>query len=158
MGKIVTLPELRRTREACRQSGQKVVFTNGCFDILHKGHIEYLTKAKALGEILVVGINTDDSTRRIKGKKRPIVEQNDRAAIVANLLPVDYVCLFDEDTPDALIRAIVPDVLVKGADWKVNDIVGKDVVEQAGGVVSTIQLTPGLSTSQIIDRIRERYC
>lgn len=158
MGKVVTLEELRSIREEFKQTKKKVVFTNGCFDILHKGHVEYLTKAKLLGDVLTVGINTDRSTRRIKGEKRPIVSETERAFIVAGLSSVDYVCLFDEDTPFEIIRAIVPDVLVKGADWDIGNIVGKDIVEQAGGMVKAIDLTPGMSTSNVIDRIRRLYC
>jgi len=157
MGEIVSVQELQSIRRHDRNIGKKVVFTNGCFDILHKGHVEYLTKAKALGDVLVVGINTDSSMRRIKGEKRPIISENERAYIVASLSPVDYVCLFDEETPRELIRALVPDVLVKGADWDLNGIVGKDTVEQSGGTVATIELTAGLSTSNIIARILELY-
>jgi rfaE bifunctional protein nucleotidyltransferase chain/domain len=157
MGKVVGIHELTTIRETLRQQKKKVVFTNGCFDILHRGHVEYLTKAKALGDVLMVGVNTDDSTRRIKGTQRPIVEQDDRAFLVANLSPVDYVCLFAEDTPLELIKALLPDVLVKGADWNVNDIVGKDIVERTGGTIRTIDYVPNRSTTSLIDRILERF-
>ena len=136
----------------------KLVFTNGCFDILHSGHVEYLEKAKTLGDVLVVGVNSDGSTRRIKGDKRPIVPANERAYIISRLAAVDFVCVFEEDTPEELIRSIVPDILVKGADWKVGDIVGRDIVEAAGGRVATIELTEGLSTTNLISRIRSLYC
>ena len=136
----------------------KLVFTNGCFDILHRGHVEYLEKAKTLGDVLVVGVNSDGSTRRIKGDKRPIVPANERAYIISRLAAVDFVCVFEEDTPEELIRSIVPDILVKGADWKVGDIVGRDIVEAAGGRVATIELTEGLSTTNLISRIRSLYC
>ena len=157
MGKVLNIPELKSFRKALREQKKKVVFTNGVFDIIHRGHIEYLSKAKNLGDVLIVGINTDASVRRIKGDKRPIVSESDRAFVVANLSPVDYVCLFDEDTPLNLISAIVPDILVKGADWKVDDIVGKEVVEKAGGKVITIDFIPDRSTTSIIDRVLERF-
>ena len=134
-----------------------VVFTNGVFDILHRGHVEYLLKARALGDRLVVGLNADASVRRIKGDKRPVVAEGDRAFILANLVPVDYVCLFGEDTPLELITRIVPDVLVKGADYRIEDIVGREVVERAGGRVSTIEFVPDRSSSGIIERILERF-
>jgi rfaE bifunctional protein nucleotidyltransferase chain/domain len=156
-GAVVELNEMKRIRESLHRQKKKIVFTNGCFDIIHRGHIEYLLKAKALGDVLVVGLNTDESVRRIKGEGRPIVTQDDRAFVLANLLPVDYVCPFAEDTPLSLITAIVPDILVKGADWKIDDIVGKDVVELAGGKVETIDFVPNRSTSGIIERILERF-
>ncbi len=157
MGKIVNSQEISYIRQHLRHDKKRVVFTNGCFDIIHRGHIDYLAKAKSLGDVLIVGVNTDASVRRIKGEQRPIVEEDDRAFIVAHLSPVDFVCLFDEDTPLQLITRIVPDVLVKGADWDVGKIVGKDIVEQAGGTVETISFVPNQSTSNIIQRIVERY-
>lgn len=157
MGIVLALNELKTKRTQFREKRASVVFTNGCFDIVHRGHIEYLLRAKALGDVLIVGINTDDSVRRIKGEKRPIVPASDRAFVVANLSPVDFVCTFGEDTPFRLIEEIVPDILVKGADWKVDDIVGKDVVEAAGGRVETIEFIPNRSTSNIIERILERF-
>ncbi len=157
MGLVIPLETLRARREELRKQRKKVVFTNGCFDIIHRGHIEYLSRSKALGDVLIVGVNSDDSVRRIKGPKRPIVGEGDRAFIVANLAPVDYVCLFSEDTPLELISALVPDVLVKGADWKIDEIVGRDVVERAGGTVATIEFLPNRSTSGLISRIVERF-
>jgi len=156
MGQVVSADELAHARQRWREERRTVVFTNGCFDIVHRGHIEYLTKAKALGDILIVGVNSDESVRRIKGNGRPIVPQEDRAFIVANLAPVDYVCIFTEDTPLNIITHLLPDVLVKGADWKVDDVVGKDVVEQHGGRVVTIEFTPNQSTTRIIQRILNR--
>ncbi len=153
MGKVVSRSELVSMRVQLRNEGKKVVFTNGCFDILHRGHIDYLTKAKALGDVLIVGVNADDSVRRLKGDARPIVEQEDRAAVLAALAAVDYVCLFEEDTPAELIRAIVPDILVKGGDWGVDQIVGRDVVEEVGGTVRTIEFLPNRSTTKIIEKI-----
>ena len=157
MGRVVTVDELCGIRERLRVERKDVVFTNGCFDILHRGHIEYLSKAKAMGDVLIVGINSDPSVRRIKGSRRPLVCEEDRAFIVANLVPVDYVCTFEEDTPAGLIGKLHPDVLVKGADWNIDEIVGKDVVERAGGRVETIEFTPNRSTSSIIERILERF-
>jgi D-beta-D-heptose 7-phosphate kinase/D-beta-D-heptose 1-phosphate adenosyltransferase len=155
MGTIVTRAELSQIREKLKREGRKVVFTNGCFDIVHRGHVEYLTKAKALGDVLFVGMNTDASVRRLKGMSRPIVCQDDRALVLAAFRVVDYVCLFDEDTPHELIKAIVPDVLVKGSDWKIDSIVGKDIVEAAGGTVQTIDFVTNRSTTDIIKKIAD---
>lgn len=157
MGRIVNLEELKSIGSRLRNDKKKIVFTNGVFDILHRGHAEYLLAAKALGDILVVGINSDESVKRLKGKERPIVGEQDRAFLVANLSSVDFVCLFSDDTPYNLISAVVPDILVKGADWSTDDIVGKDIVENAGGTVKAITLTPGRSTTSIINRIIERF-
>jgi len=157
MGRIVSTGEMVRIRRRLRKNRKRVVFTNGTFDIIHRGHVEYLQKAKRLGDVLIVGLNTDASIRRIKGKKRPINRNADRAAVMAALVPVDYVCFFREDTPERLIESIVPDVLVKGADWKVDRIVGKDIVERNGGRVRTIRLTPGKSTTGIISRVLDSY-
>ena len=153
MGKLVSQTVLRAICQRLRRRGRTVVFTNGTFDIIHRGHVEYLTKARALGDVLVVGLNTDASIRRIKGKGRPVNPNHDRAAVLAGLAAVDYVCFFGENTPERLIRSLVPDVLVKGADWKEGEIVGGDVVRAHGGVVRRIRLTPGRSTTSIIHRI-----
>ncbi|MGD1044879.1 MAG: D-glycero-beta-D-manno-heptose 1-phosphate adenylyltransferase [Bacteroidota bacterium] len=153
MGDVVTRADLVQIREKLKREGKEVVFTNGCFDIVHRGHIEYLTKAKALGDVLLVGINTDASVRRLKGTTRPIVCQDDRALVLAAFRMVDYVCLFDEDTPYELIKTVVPDVLVKGSDWTIDAIVGKDIVEAAGGTVQTIDFLPNRSTTDIIKKI-----
>ena len=153
MSVVVTRAELVQMREKFRHEGKKVVFTNGCFDIVHRGHVDYLTKAKALGDVLLVGMNTDASVRRLKGAARPIVCQDDRAFVLGAFRVVDYVCLFDEDTPYELIKAIVPDVLVKGSDWKIDSIVGKDIVEAAGGSVQMIDFVPNHSTTDIIKKI-----
>ena len=153
MGKVVSLAELLRLRQQWKFFRTKVVFTNGCFDIVHRGHTDYLEKAKSLGDILIVGLNDDGSVQRLKGPHRPIVEADDRAHVLASLKSVDYVCLFSEDTPYDLIRAIVPDILVKGADWSIDNVVGKDVVEAAGGSVQTIDFLPNRSTSRIIESI-----
>lgn len=155
MGKVVSRTELVKIRQELRRSGKRVVFTNGCFDILHRGHIDYLTKAKALGDVLIVGVNADDTVRLLKGPGRPIVPEEDRAVILAALAVVDYVSVFPEETPSELIRALVPDILVKGADWPADEIVGREVVEAAGGSVQTIEYLPDRSTSGIIQKIAQ---
>jgi D-beta-D-heptose 7-phosphate kinase/D-beta-D-heptose 1-phosphate adenosyltransferase len=157
MGSILDIEKLVRKRRALERAGKKVVFTNGTFDILHRGHVEYLQAARALGDILIVGLNTDASIRRIKGKKRPINLNRDRAAVLAALGCVDFVCFFGDNTPQRLIARLVPDVLVKGADWKAVDIVGKDIVEAHGGVVRRIRLTAGRSTTNVIQRVLNKY-
>jgi rfaE bifunctional protein nucleotidyltransferase chain/domain len=153
MGHVVSLDRLSRIRRACARQRKIVVFTNGTFDILHRGHVEYLAAAKALGDVLIVGLNSDGSIRRIKGGGRPINREADRVKVLAALAAVDYICVFREDTPARMIERLVPDILVKGADWKKVAIVGREVVEQHGGVVKTIRLTPGRSTTAIIRRI-----
>ncbi len=153
MGKVATLKELLRIRKDLKNSRKKVVFTNGCFDILHRGHVEYLANAKALGDVLIVGVNSDASVKRIKGDGRPIVDVEDRTHVLAALASVDYVCVFDEDTPYNIISQLVPDILVKGADWPLEKVVGRDVVEAAGGSVKTIEFLPHRSTSRIIEKI-----
>jgi len=157
MGKIVSLGELTRIRAALARKGRTVVFTNGTFDILHRGHVEYLAAARKLGDVLIVGLNTDRSIRRIKGKHRPINPNADRAAVLAALASVDYVVFFDDDTPARLIDRLIPDVLVKGADWKPGNIVGADTVAAHGGRVRTIKLTRGRSTTSIINRVLQRH-
>lgn len=154
--KILKQPELGRLLAYWRFMDQQIVFTNGCFDIIHLGHIDYLAKAAALGNKLVIGLNTDASTRRLKGPHRPINDENARAMIMASFSFVDAVVLFDEDTPYNLIRTIQPDILVKGADYRAEDIVGYDIVKAKGGKVETLEYLPGYSTSLIEKRIRER--
>ncbi len=134
-----------------------MVFTNGCFDILHRGHIECLRKAKSLGDVLIVGLNSDSSVRKIKGEKRPIVSQNDRAEILASLEMVDYVLTFQETTPFKVISRLVPDVLVKGGDYTKDNIVGNKIVESGGGRVITVKPVPGRSTQNIIKKIVDNY-
>ena len=133
----------------------KIVFTNGCFDIIHLGHIDYLAKAADLGHKLIIGLNSDASTRRLKGPTRPINDEHSRAMILASLIFVDAVILFDEDTPYNLIKTIQPDILVKGADYKPEDIVGYDIVMAKGGSVETLEYLPGYSTSNIEKKIKE---
>lgn len=151
--KVVDIPQLLQIIGEQGERTRKVVFTNGCFDLLHAGHVTYLERARAKGDFLVVGINSDESIRRIKGASRPIVALEHRARVLAGLACIDAVVPFSEDTPKELIEAIVPDVLVKGADWSVDKIIGGDTVTKAGGRVENIELVPGLSTSQIIERI-----
>lgn len=155
MSKIKSLAELKRIATLKKLQGKKIVFTNGCFDILHYGHVMYLEKAKAIGDILIVGINSDASVRSIKGKFRPIVNEKDRAGVIAGLESVDYVVVFRDVTPDKLIRALKPDILVKGSDWKNKGIVGADFIKSYGGKVATVKLAKGRSSTNIIRKIIE---
>jgi D-glycero-beta-D-manno-heptose 1-phosphate adenylyltransferase len=151
--KILNQESLRRACVVWNFKNQKVVFTNGCFDILHLGHIEYLAKAANLGDVLVVGLNSDRSVSGIKGPTRPINDEHSRSMIIAALEFVTAVVIFDEETPYELIKTIQPDILVKGEDWKVEEIVGHDIVLAKGGKVETIDLTPGYSTTRIEQKI-----
>lgn len=157
MSVIENRSEIIEIRKNLKAQNKKVVFTNGCFDILHSGHVDYLNKARAAGDALIVGLNTDSSIKRIKGEKRPVLDQNERAFLIANLKAVDYVTFFDEDTPEIIIKDLVPDILVKGADWAIDKIVGRDTVEQNGGEVKTIKFVNDQSTSKIIKTILEKY-
>jgi rfaE bifunctional protein nucleotidyltransferase chain/domain len=157
MSSSTSLTELKAIRSKLKAEGKKVVFTNGVFDLIHSGHVDYLSKTKKLGDVLIVGLNSDDSVKRIKGDKRPILKQEERAFVLTNLKPVDYVVFFDEDTPEKLISEIIPDILVKGADWAVEKIVGREVVEKNGGKVMNIEFVNDQSTSKIIDLIVQRY-
>ena len=138
-----------------RPRDRKLVFTNGCFDVLHPGHVEFLAQAKDLGDVLVVGLNSDASVRRLKGEGRPLLAEADRAAVLAALRSVDVVTLFDEDTPLELISALLPDVLVKGGDYDLNGIVGRETVEGAGGEVRVLPFVEGYSTTGILDRSQD---
>jgi D-beta-D-heptose 7-phosphate kinase/D-beta-D-heptose 1-phosphate adenosyltransferase len=151
--KIVSISLLRPLCSKLRARGKKIVFTNGCFDILHAGHVRYLKKARTLGDVLVVGLNSDKSVRAIKGPTRPVVGQKDRAEVLSGLECVDYITVFGESTPFKLIKAVRPDVLVKGADWKAGNIVGSDFVGSYGGKTVTASLVKGRSTSGIIGKI-----
>jgi len=157
MGQVVTLRRLERIRKRLRRRGKRVVFTNGTFDMLHRGHVDYLARARAMGDVLIVGVNTDASIARIKGPLRPINAASDRTAVLAALACVDYVCLFGEDTPLRMILRLLPDVLVKGADWKISAIVGADVVRAHGGNVRRVRLTRGRSTTAMIRRVLNAY-
>jgi D-beta-D-heptose 7-phosphate kinase/D-beta-D-heptose 1-phosphate adenosyltransferase len=139
-----------------RDAGKRVVFTNGVFDLIHPGHVRYLREARSLGDALIVGVNADQSVRRNKGAGRPVTSEDERAELIAALASVDAVTLFGEDTPAEVIRAIQPDVLVKGADWAADQIVGRDTVEARGGKVVRIAVEEGYSTSALLDRIRAR--
>ncbi len=154
---ILDLESLIEFLERERARGKKIVFTNGCFDLLHAGHAHYLKKAKEFGDILVVGINSDSSVRRIKGDKRPIIKQEMRAYLVDSLKPVDYVVIFEEDTPERLIRSIKPHVLVKGGDWNIENIVGADFVLSYGGRVERVEFFFDISTSMIVQKILSIY-
>ena len=153
-GKVKSLDELKSITVQARRNGKTVVFTNGCFDLLHRGHVHVLREAKALGDILVVAINSDGSVKAIKGPNRPVLPESDRAELVAAMEMVDYVALFDEPDPYKMIAAIRPNVLVKGGDWGPEEIVGADIVKQDGGKVAVIPYLKGFSTTEIIERIR----
>jgi len=155
MGRIVSQEELIAVLGRPKRGSQRVVFTNGCFDLLHPGHIRTLEEARALGDVLVVGLNRDASVREAKGDSRPVVVEDERAELLAALEAVDLVVLFGEPTPRELIGQLLPDVLVKGADWGSTEIVGREEVERAGGRVVSIPLEPGYSTTSILEKIRK---
>ncbi|MBI1768751.1 MAG: D-glycero-beta-D-manno-heptose 1-phosphate adenylyltransferase [Bacteroidetes bacterium] len=152
--KIKSLAEASSQVKSWKKAGQKVVFTNGCFDLLHLGHVDYLEKARSLGDRLVVGLNTDSSVSRFKGPERPLQDQNSRARVMASLQFVDLVVFFDEDTPLNLISELEPNILVKGSDYLAENIVGADVVKKNSGEVKTIDLVPGYSTTRIVEKIK----
>ena len=154
--KILSQPELLNERARLRDAGQKLVFTNGVFDILHVGHVRYLQHARELGDALVVAINGDASARQLKGEGRPLTTENDRAEILAALACVDYVTVFDDLSPRSLIASLLPDVLVKGGDYKLDQIHGREEVEAAGGRVVSLPFVEGISTSKIIERLKEK--
>ena len=153
--KLKTLNEIVVILEKFRKNSKKIVFTNGCFDIIHSGHIQYLTEAKALGDILIIGLNSDCSIKKLKGPDLPIIDENNRALVLSALEIVDFVVIFDEETPYNLIKKIKPDILVKGGDWKISEIVGSDVVLNNGGEVRSLNFREGISTTRIIEKIRE---
>lgn len=155
MGRIVSREELMALVGRGNRGSRRVVFTNGCFDLLHPGHIRTLEQARALGDVLVVGVNNDAGVRKAKGDSRPVVVENERAELLAALEAVDFVVLFGEPTPRELIRQLLPDVLVKGADWGATEIVGREEVEEAGGRVVSVALEPGYSTTGILEKIRK---
>lgn len=155
--KIKHLNALKKIIFKLKKKGKKIVFTNGCFDLLHYGHIKYLEDAKRKGDILIVAINSDASVKKIKGNKRPIVNQQDRLSLIAALESVDYAILFNEETPLKVIKELRPDILVKGADWDKKQIVGTDFVLSYGGRISTIRLTKGRSTTNLIKKIVEIF-
>ncbi len=154
--RVLTPAEAEAWAVAERAAGRRIVFTNGVFDLIHPGHVRYLTEARALGDLLIIGVNSDRSVYAIKGPERPINAEQDRAEVLLALACVDAAVVFDEDTPHAIISRIQPDVLVKGADWNLENIVGRDIVEARGGRVVRIEISPGHSTSSLIDRVRAR--
>jgi rfaE bifunctional protein nucleotidyltransferase chain/domain len=155
--KIISRPQIIGLIADLKKKGQKIIFTNGCFDLIHVGHIRYLQEARTFGSCLVIGLNSDQSIRRIKDPARPLILEEQRAEVLAALECVDYVVLFDEDDPFQLIKEVRPDVLVKGADWSMDKIIGADLVSSYGGEVRRIELVPSISTSEIINRIISRY-
>jgi D-beta-D-heptose 7-phosphate kinase/D-beta-D-heptose 1-phosphate adenosyltransferase len=154
--KLKTIPELAQLAAAARRDGRRVVFTNGCFDLLHIGHTRYLQQARALGDLLMIAINSDASVSGLKGPERPLVPEQERAEVLAALACVDYVTIFNARDPGDVIAAIQPDVLAKGGDWPVDKIVGREVVQARGGRVVSIPLVPGSSTTALVRRILER--
>ncbi len=157
MDKLISLEQIKQIIPKLKALNKKIVFTNGCFDIIHAGHVSYLKKAKQLGDILIVGLNSDKSIRLIKGEKRPINNQDDRACVLSAFYFVDYIVVFDQDTPYELIKAIQPDILVKGADWQGKHIVGQDLVEKSNGKVVLIDYLKNKSTTAVIDKILDIY-
>jgi D-beta-D-heptose 7-phosphate kinase/D-beta-D-heptose 1-phosphate adenosyltransferase len=157
MNKIFDAKTLAARLAGFRRAGKRIVFTNGCFDILHAGHVRYLSAARDQGDLLVLGLNSDQSVRNIKGPKRPVVDQDHRAEVLAALTCVDYISIFDDAEPLALIKTVRPDVLVKGADWPAAKIIGADFVKDCGGSVVRVKIVPAISTSRIIEIIVERY-
>lgn len=154
MGRIVSKEELLALLSRANRGSRRVVFTNGCFDLVHPGHIRTLEEARSLGDVLVVGLNRDASVREAKGDSRPLIDEHERAELLTALEAVDFVVLFGEPTPRELIAQLLPDVLVKGADWGSTEIVGREEVEKAGGRVLSIPLEPGYSTTSILRKIR----
>lgn len=157
MDRFVESQKLAPLLESRRQNGQKVVFTNGVFDLLHAGHVTYLQAARKLGDLLVVALNTDDSVRRIKGPLKPLLPLAERAEMLLALSCVDYVTSFPQDDPYEVIKTLKPDYLVKGADWAPDRVIGRDLVESWGGKVLNIDLVPGRSTTNLIETVRQRY-
>jgi D-beta-D-heptose 7-phosphate kinase/D-beta-D-heptose 1-phosphate adenosyltransferase len=156
MAAILSLADLQHELGRLRQDGKRVVFTNGCFDLLHPGHVRYLTQARSLGDALIVALNSDRAVRELKGPGRPILKEQERAQVIAALGCVDYVTIFDDVSPLATISALRPNILVKGGDWDLEEIIGREEVEAAGGQVLSLPFVEGLSTSDIIDRIRSQ--
>ena len=156
MGRLYSLDELLAARAEWKRAGKTVVFTNGCYDILHPGHIRLLESARSLGDVLILALNTDAGVQRLKGPSRPLIPQHLRAEMAAALEAVDAVTFFDEDTPRELIAAVLPDVLIKGADWT-HFIAGREEVEASGGQVLTVPLEPGYSTTNIVDEVLKRH-
>lgn len=157
MSKIVSLEQMKQVRVSLREADKVVVFTNGCFDLLHPGHVRYLQEARKLGDALIVALNSDRAVQSLKGVTRPILKEEERAEVMAALACVDYVTIFDDVSPQATIAALLPDILVKGGDWGVENIIGAAEVTAAGGQVLSLNFVPGVSTSEIIDRIQRTH-
>ena len=153
MEKILNNDEIEGAVASYRAEGKSIAFTNGCFDLVHAGHVTYLSAVKKEADVLILGLNSDASVRSIKGEKRPVIGQEDRACVMAALSAVDHVVIFDEPDPEKLIQRVQPDILAKGADWAEDDIIGADIVKARGGRVARIKLEPGISTTTIIERI-----
>ena len=153
MTKLKKLSDLTRIIAGFKERGKKIVFTNGCFDIIHVGHVEDLSKAKNMGDLLIVGLNSDSSVKRLKGPDRPINREEDRAKVLSALYFVDYVVIFNEETPDRLIRKVKPDILVKGGDWQMKDIVGASFIKSYGGKVATVPFVKGFSTTSLVKKM-----
>lgn len=151
--KIINLDSLTKIRKIYQTQNKKVVFTNGCFDILHSGHVLYLEEAKNCGDILILALNSDESVKRLKGPTRPINSQQDRAIVLAGLSSIDHIVVFDEDTPYNVIKSIIPDILVKGGDWTIDQIIGSDIVKENGGEVISLSFQEGKSTTGIIRKV-----
>lgn len=156
--KLKSLGIIKNEIKALQQQDKKIVFTNGCFDILHAGHVDIFQQARNLGDALVVAVNSDISIKKIKGEKRPVVPQAQRMQVLAALEAIDYVVIFDEENPFKIIKEIQPDILVKGGDWPVEAIVGREIVEKKGGKVISIPLMEGISTTNIIEEVKKRFC
>lgn len=154
--KVLSRAAVAEECERLRAAGKRIAFTNGTFDIMHAGHVTYLDFARRQGDVLIVGLNSDDSISRIKGDKRPIIKEPNRSAMLAALACVDYVCVFDEDEPKELLRACLPDILIKGEDWAHN-VVGREIVEERGGEIVLAPMVDGMSTSNIIERVLDAY-
>jgi len=151
---ILSISDFKSVREKIKADNKKLVFTNGCFDILHRGHIEYLIEAKSLGDFLIVGLNSDKSVKKLKGQDRPLNNETDRAFLLDNLKCVDFVIIFNEDTPYELISEVVPDYLVKGGDWKEQEIVGNDIVKAGGGKVVSLKFVDNYSTTKLLGKMK----
>ena len=153
MGKVISLDQLKSEREELRAQNKTVVFTNGCFDLLHPGHVRYMQMARELGDVLIVALNSDRAVKILKGESRPILKENERAEVMAALACVDFVMIFDDISPRETIAELLPDILVKGGDWGVSEIIGREEVEAAGGKVMSLPFVDGVSTTEIIERI-----
>ncbi|MBI3804918.1 MAG: D-glycero-beta-D-manno-heptose 1-phosphate adenylyltransferase [Nitrospirae bacterium] len=156
LAKEISLATLQKKIRALQKQGKKIVFTNGCFDLLHVGHVRYLSMARALGDCLIVAVNSDASVRRLKGPTRPIVPHRERLEVLSALACIDYLILFSDNTPGRVIDTLIPDILVKGGDWSLNEIVGRETVERQGGKVIRIKTVAGASTTNLIERILSR--